>query len=229
MLYIVDWSSVLLFVVNCHIFIFSSRSGFSSSRLFSVLYCATHIKYRKQPTTREIKVLKRVNENEFKLNIQLFAEGDENKDDNKPEIFTKEEFEAKLKEVDDKYASIITGYESKFKELEAKISTPKAENKKEDKKVEDDIPAWAKALIEKNEQLEKSILQNNDTKLSERKISLKETFGLEDSDLEDIKDEKSLNTLEKNLKKLSEKKEIKRMGSFTLASKISHEVRQQYL
>ena len=152
-------------------------------------------------------MLKRVNENEFKLNLQLFAEGDENKDDNKPEIFTKEEFEAKLKEVDNKYASIITGYENKFKELEAKISTPKTEDKKDDKKVEDDIPAWAKALIEKNEQLEKSILQNNDTKLSERKISLKETFGLEDSDLEDIKDEKSLNTLEKNLKKLSEKKD----------------------
>ena len=89
----------------------------------------------------------------------------------------------------------------------AKISTPKTEDKKDDKKIEDDIPAWAKALIEKNEQLEKSILQNNDTKLSERKISLKETFGLEDSDLEDIKDEKSLNTLEKNLKKLSEKKD----------------------
>ena len=61
--------------------------------------------------------------------------------------------------------------------------------------------------MKKNEQLEKSILQNNDTKLSERKINLKETFGLEDSDLEDIKDEKSLNTLEKNLKKLSEKKD----------------------
>jgi len=148
-------------------------------------------------------VLKKVNENEFKLNLQLFAGDDENKDDNKPEIFTKEEFEAKLKEVDDKYASIITGYESKFKELEAKISTPKAGDKKD----EDDIPAWAKALIEKNEQLEKSILQNNDTKLSERKINLKETFGLEDSDLEDIKDEKSLNILEKNLKKLSEKKD----------------------
>ena len=44
-----------------------------------------------------------MNENEFKLNLQLFAEGDENKDDNKPETFTKEEFEAKLKEVDDKY------------------------------------------------------------------------------------------------------------------------------
>ena len=52
-------------------------------------------------------MLKRVNENEFKLNLQLFAEGDENKDDNKPETFTKEEFEAKLKEVDNKYASII--------------------------------------------------------------------------------------------------------------------------
>ena len=53
-------------------------------------------------------MLKKVNENEFKLNLQLFAEDDENKDDNKPETFTKEEFEAKLKEVDDKYA-IVNG------------------------------------------------------------------------------------------------------------------------
>ena len=80
-------------------------------------------------------MLKRVNENEFKLNLQLFAGDDENKDENKIETFTKEEFEAKLKEVDDKYASIITGYENKFKELEAKISTPKAEDKKDDKKL----------------------------------------------------------------------------------------------
>ena len=125
------------------------------------------------------------------------------------ETLTKEEFEAKLKEVDDKYAGIITGYENKFKELETKLNTPKIEDKKEETKLEnkEEIPAWAKALIEKNEQLEKSILQNNDTKLSERKNGLKETFGLDDSDLEDIKDEKSLNILEKNLKKLSEKKD----------------------
>ena len=97
----------------------------------------------------------------------------------------------------------------KFKELEIKLITPKIEDKKEETKLEnkEEIPAWAKALIEKNEQLEKSILQNNDTKLSERKNGLKETFGLDDSDLEDIKDEKSLNILEKNLKKLSEKKD----------------------
>ena len=154
-------------------------------------------------------MLKRVNENEFKLNLQLFAGDDENKDDNKPETFTKEEFEAKLKEVEDKYTNMLSQYDTKFKELETKLNTPKIEDKKEEIKLEnkEEIPAWAKALIEKNEQLEKSILQNNDTKLSERKISLKETFGLEDSDLEDIKDEKSLNILEKNLKKLSEKKD----------------------
>ena len=154
-------------------------------------------------------MLKRVNENEFKLNLQLFAEDDENKDDSKPETFTKEEVEAKLKEVEDKYTNMLSQYDTKFKELETKLNTPKIEDKKEEIKLEnkEEIPAWAKALIEKNEQLEKSILQNNDTKLSERKISLKETFGLEDSDLEDIKDEKSLNILEKNLKKLSEKKD----------------------
>ena len=149
-----------------------------------------------------------MNDEKFKLNLQLFAEDDE-KDEPMVETLTKEEFEAKLKEVDDKYAGIITGYENKFKELETKLNTPKIEDKKEETKLEnkEEIPAWAKALIEKNEQLEKSILQNNDTKLSERKNGLKETFGLDDSDLEDIKDEKSLNILEKNLKKLSEKKD----------------------
>lgn len=153
-------------------------------------------------------MLQKMNDEKFKLNLQLFAEDDEI-DGSVVETLTKEEFEAKLKEVDDKYAGIITGYENKFKELEAKLKTPKIEDKKEEVKLEnkEEIPAWAKALIEKNEQLEKSILQNNDTKLSERKNGLKETFGLDDSDLEDIKDEKSLNILEKNLKKLSEKKD----------------------
>ena len=153
-------------------------------------------------------MLQKMNDEKFKLNLQLFAENDEI-DEPMVETLTKEEFEAKLKEVDDKYAGIITGYENKFKELETKLNTPKIEDKKEETKLEnrEEIPAWAKALIEKNEQLEKSILQNNDTKLSERKNGLKETFGLDDSDLEDIKDEKSLNILEKNLKKLSEKKD----------------------
>lgn len=153
-------------------------------------------------------MLQKMNDEKFKLNLQLFAEDDEI-DESVVETLTKEEFEAKLKEVDDKYAGIITGYENKFKELETKLNTPKIEDKKEETKLEnkEEIPAWAKALIEKNEQLEKSILQNNDTKLSERKNGLKETFGLDDSDLEDIKDEKSLNILEKNLKKLSEKKD----------------------
>ena len=153
-------------------------------------------------------MLQKMNDGKFKLNLQLFAEDDEI-DESVVETLTKEEFEAKLKEVDDKYAGIITGYENKFKELETKLNTPKIEDKKEETKLEnkEEIPAWAKALIEKNEQLEKSILQNNDTKLSERKNGLKETFGLDDSDLEDIKDEKSLNILEKNLKKLSEKKD----------------------
>lgn len=153
-------------------------------------------------------MLQKMNDEKFKLNLQLFAEDDET-DEPMVETLTKEEFEAKLKEVDDKYAGIITGYENKFKELEIKLNTPKIEDKKEETKLEnkEEIPAWAKALIEKNEQLEKSILQNNDTKLSERKNNLKETFGLDDSDLEDIKDEKSLNILEKNLKKLSEKKD----------------------
>ena len=153
-------------------------------------------------------MLQKMNDEKFKLNLQLFAEDDEI-DEPVVETLTKEEFEAKLKEVDDKYAGIITGYENKFKELETKLNTPKIEDKKEEAKLEnkEEIPAWAKALIEKNEQLEKSILQNNDTKLSERKNGLKETFGLDDSDLEDIKDEKSLNILEKNLKKLSEKKD----------------------
>ena len=153
-------------------------------------------------------MLQKMNDEKFKLNLQLFAEDDET-DEPIVKALTKEEFEAKLKEVDDKYAGIITGYENKFKELETKLNTPKIEDKKEETKLEnkEEIPAWAKALIEKNEQLEKSILQNNDTKLSERKNNLKETFGLDDSDLEDIKDEKSLNILEKNLKKLSEKKD----------------------
>lgn len=153
-------------------------------------------------------MLQKMNDEKFKLNLQLFAEDDET-DEPMVGTLTKEEVEAKLKEVDDKYAGIITGYENKFKELETKLNTPKIEDKKEETKLEnkEEIPAWAKALIEKNEQLEKSILQNNDTKLSERKNNLKETFGLDDSDLEDIKDEKSLNILEKNLKKLSEKKD----------------------
>ena len=153
-------------------------------------------------------MLQKMNDEKFKLNLQLFAEDDEI-DESVVETLTKEEFEAKLKEVDDKYAGIITGYENKFKELETKLGTSKIEDKKEEVKLENEekSPAWAKALIEKNEQLEKSILQNNDTKLSERKNGLKETFGLDDSDLEDIKDEKSLNILEKNLKKLSEKKD----------------------
>ena len=153
-------------------------------------------------------MLQKMNDGKFKLNLQLFAEDDEI-DESVVETLTKEEFEAKLKEVDDKYAGIITGYENKFKELETKLNTPKIEDNKEATKLEskEERPALAKALIEKNEQLEKSILQNNDTKLSERKNGLKETFGLDDSDLEDIKDEKSLNILEKNLKKLSEKKD----------------------
>lgn len=149
-----------------------------------------------------------MNDEKFKLNLQLFAEDDEI-DEPMVETLTKEEVEAKLKEVEDKYTNILSQYDIKFKELETKLNTPKIEDKKEETKLEnkEEIPAWAKALIEKNEQLEKSILQNNDTKLSERKNGLKETFGLDDSDLEDIKDEKSLNILEKNLKKLSEKKD----------------------
>ena len=98
-----------------------------------------------------------MNDEKFKLNLQLFAEDDENKDEPMVETLTKEEFEAKLKEVDDKYAGIITGYENKFKELETKLNTSKIEDKKEGIKLEnkEEIPAWAKALIEKNEQLEK--------------------------------------------------------------------------
>ena len=151
-------------------------------------------------------MLQKMNDEKFKLNLQLFAEDDEI-DEPVIETLTKEEFEAKLKEVDDKYAGIITGYENKFKELETKLGTPEIKKEKTELENEEKIPAWAKALIEKNEQLERSILQNNDNKLSEKKINLKETFGLDDSDLEDIKDEKSLNILEKNLKKLSDKKE----------------------
>ena len=153
-------------------------------------------------------MLQKMNDEKFKLNLQLFAEDDEI-DESVVETLTKEEVEAKLKEVEDKYTNILSQYDIKFKELEIKLNTPKIEDKKEETKLEnkEEIPAWAKALIEKNEQLEKSILQNNDTKLSERKNGLKETFGLDDSDLEDIKDEKSLNILEKNLKKLSEKKD----------------------
>ena len=153
-------------------------------------------------------MLQKMNDEKFKLNLQLFAEDDEI-DEPVVETLTKEEVEAKLKEVEDKYTNILSQYDIKFKELEIKLNTPKIEDKKEETKLEnkEEIPAWAKALIEKNEQLEKSILQNNDTKLSERKNGLKETFGLDDSDLEDIKDEKSLNILEKNLKKLSEKKD----------------------
>ena len=153
-------------------------------------------------------MLQKMNDGKFKLNLQLFAEDDEI-DEPMVETLTKEEVEAKLKEVEDKYTNILSQYDIKFKELEIKLNTPKIEDKKEETKLEnkEEIPAWAKALIEKNEQLEKSILQNNDTKLSERKNGLKETFGLDDSDLEDIKDEKSLNILEKNLKKLSEKKD----------------------
>ena len=153
-------------------------------------------------------MLQKMNDEKFKLNLQLFAEDDEI-DEPMVETLTKEEVEAKLKEVEDKYTNILSQYDIKFKELEIKLNTPKIEDKKEETKLEnkEEIPAWAKALIEKNEQLEKSILQNNDTKLSERKNGLKETFGLDDSDLEDIKDEKSLNILEKNLKKLSEKKD----------------------
>lgn len=153
-------------------------------------------------------MLQKMNDEKFKLNLQLFAEDDEI-DEPMVETLTKEEVEAKLKEVEDKYTNILSQYDIKFKELETKLNTPKIEDKKEETKLEnkEEIPAWAKALIEKNEQLEKSILQNNDTKLSERKNGLKETFGLDDSDLEDIKDEKSLNILEKNLKKLSEKKD----------------------
>lgn len=153
-------------------------------------------------------MLQKMNDEKFKLNLQLFAKDDEI-DEPMVETLTKEEVEAKLKEVEDKYTNILSQYDIKFKELEIKLNTPKIEDKKEETKLEnkEEIPAWAKALIEKNEQLEKSILQNNDTKLSERKNGLKETFGLDDSDLEDIKDEKSLNTLEKNLKKLSEKKD----------------------
>lgn len=153
-------------------------------------------------------MLQKMNDEKFKLNLQLFAEDDEI-DEPMVETLTKEEVEAKLKEVEDKYTNILSQYDIKFKELEIKLNTPKIEDKKEGTKLEnkEEIPAWAKALIEKNEQLEKSILQNNDTKLSERKNGLKEAFGLDDSDLEDIKDEKSLNILEKNLKKLSEKKD----------------------
>lgn len=151
-------------------------------------------------------MLQKMNDEKFKLNLQLFAEDDEI-DESVVETLTKEEFEAKLKEVDDKYAGIITGYENKFKELETKLGTPEIKKEKIELENKEEIPAWAKALIEKNEQLERSILQNNDNKLSEKKINLKETFGLDDSDLEDIKDEKSLNILEKNLKKLSDKKE----------------------
>lgn len=141
------------------------------------------------------------NKEEFKLNLQLFAEDDDKKD---------ELVGAELKQMD------LSGFVKKedLSEFENRILQalkPKEELKKEEIKIDDkqkeDTPAWAKVLFDRLENIESSNRITKDEILNNKKEKLARDFGLDLLDLEDIKDEVSFKMFEKNINKIMKKKE----------------------
>lgn len=145
------------------------------------------------------------NDEQLKLNIQLFAGEEEEKEEQKED--SKElDLTGFVKKED------LTGLEAKILES-IKILIPAKEEKKEEiqKEVDpkDEVPQWAKVLIEDNNKLKAELEGFKNNGLAKKKDVLKEKFELEDSDLADVKDEVSLRLLEKNLEKFKVKQEAK--------------------
>ena len=142
------------------------------------------------------------NKKELKLNLQLFAEP--NKEDEKLDEEKKEEkldLSGFVKKED------LTEFENRI--LQA--LKPKEEEKKEEEIKETlpgDMPEWAKVLYKKIEDTENSAKSTKEQILSEKKSKIAKEFGLEESDLNEIKDEITLNVFEKNLKNIVKKKEV---------------------
>jgi hypothetical protein len=145
-------------------------------------------------------MLQNKKEEKFKLNLQLFAEDDDKKD---------EFIGAELKQMD------LSGFVKKedLSELENRILQalkPKEDIKKEENKAEDkkeDMPTWAKGLFDKIESMESSSKESKNKVLAEKKSKLAKELELEDSDLVDINDEATLGAFERNMKKAIQKKE----------------------
>lgn len=147
------------------------------------------------------------NDEQLKLNIQLFA-GEEGTEPTTPTVVPPVELDLSgfVKKED------LTGLETKILEsikgiipvkIEDTVVTPTQVDPK------DEVPQWAKVLIEDNNKLKAELEGFKNNGLAKKKDVLKEKFDLEDSDLADIKDEVSLRLLEKNLEKFKVKQEAK--------------------
>jgi hypothetical protein len=145
------------------------------------------------------------NKNEqLKLNIQLFAGEDEQleeKKDEQPQLdltgFVKKE------DLDSFGAGIIESLKALIPQ--AKVEEPKEELKQDD----EDIPQLIKVLMEEQKRLKAELDAQKNVGFVKKRDTLKEKFGLEDSDLADVLDEKSLMILEKSLEKFKTKHEAK--------------------
>ena len=147
-------------------------------------------------------MLQNKKEEKFKLNLQLFAEDEDQKEQN--------DDKKKESKID------LSGFVKKedLSELENRILQalkPKEEPKKEEVKAEDkskdDVPVWAKALFDKIESIENSSKESKNKVLAEKKSKLAKELDLEDSDLADINDENTLSVFERNMRKAIQKKE----------------------
>ena len=144
-------------------------------------------------------MLQNKKEEKFKLNLQLFAEDNDGKEE----------------EIKEESKIDLSGFVKKedLNEFENKILQalkPKEEPKKEEIKIEDkkeDMPTWAKTLFDKIESMEASSKESKNKVLTEKKSKLAKELELEDSDLADINDEITLSAFERNMKKAIQKKE----------------------
>ena len=145
------------------------------------------------------------NKNEqLKLNIQLFAGEDEQPEEKKEEQpqldltgFVKKE------DLDSFGAGIIESLKALIPQ--AKVEEPKEEPKQDD----ENITQYVKVLMEEQKRLKAELDAQKNVGFVKKRDTLKEKFGLEDSDLADVLDEKSLMILEKSLEKFKTKHEAK--------------------
>ena len=147
-------------------------------------------------------MLQNKKEEKFKLNLQLFAEDEDQKEQN--------DDKKKESKID------LSGFVKKedLSELENRIlqalkpkEEPKTEEVKAEDKSKDDVPVWAKALFDKIESIENSSKESKNKVLAEKKSKLAKELDLEDSDLADINDENTLSVFERNMRKAIQKKE----------------------
>ena len=137
------------------------------------------------------------NKEEFELNLQLFAEQND------------ESIVSELKEID------LSGFVKKedLTEFENRILQalkPKEEPKIEEQKKEEnpeDMPVWAKTLFNRLENAELASKSTKDEILQNKKEKLARDFGLDMTDLSDIKDESTFKMFENNINRIMKKKE----------------------